>query len=122
MWNALCAALPKFSFPFSCVSACARCCCFVAAAAWTAIALRLLRTLQLAADPELTIESVQSCSLSFLFRRIASGGVDGEKKGKQKGRRNGRGGRRTEGRKEEEEEEEERTTTRRTTSIRRMGR
>ncbi len=84
MWIPPC--LPKFSFPFACVSACARCCCVAvvvtaAAAAWTAIALRLLRTLQLAADPVLTVESVQSCSLSFLFRRIASGGVDWEKKG-----------------------------------------
>ncbi len=69
------------------MSACARCCCVVwvaaaaAVAAWTAIALGLLCTLQLAADPELTVESVQSCSLSFLFRRIESGDVDGEKKG-----------------------------------------
>ncbi len=70
------------------MSACARCCCVVwvaaaaaaAVAAWTAVALRLLRTLQLAADPELTVESVQSCSLPFLFRRIESGDVDGEKK------------------------------------------
>ncbi len=57
-----------------------------AAAAWTAIALRLLRTLQLAADPKLTVESGAILfSFFFLFRRIASGGVDGEKKGEQKG-------------------------------------
>ncbi len=70
VWNPLSACLSSLLPSLVCVCACARCCCVAvvaAAAAWTAIALRLLLTLQLAADPKLTVESVQSCSLSFSF-------------------------------------------------------